>query len=78
MNKYFINDKVDYWKDGERFIGTIYSAKRTITGKTKYTIATSVFAGFDPEGIGREKYRYYIISEDCILKKYETEGENRT
>lgn len=72
MSLYFINDKVDYWKDGKRFTGTIYTAKRTIMGKTKYVIATSVFAGFDPDGIGQDKYRYYTIPEDCILKKHES------
>lgn len=84
MGKYFIEDKVDFWKDGRKLSGTVYSAKRKLFGKIEYTVAVKEFAGFDPEGIGQDKYRYYPVSEDDILppaKHRETitgESENGT
>lgn len=69
MARYFIDDKVYFWRNGEKWQGTVYSAKRKLFGKIEYTIAVKKFAGFDPEGIGREKYRYYLVLEDDILDK---------
>lgn len=67
MSKHFINDKVEVWQLGEREQGTIYSVRKTLFGKIKYTVAIRQFAGFDPDGIGQEKYKYYQFDEDEIL-----------
>lgn len=67
MSKYFVDDYVYFWKDGKRLQGTIYSAKRKVFGRIEYTIAVREPNGFDPDGIGRERYRYWPIPEDSVL-----------
>ena len=65
--KYLIGDRVEVWHLGEIRHGTIKSVRKTIFGNVKYTVAVKQFAGFDPDGIGREKYRYCEYSADEIL-----------
>lgn len=69
MNRYFINDRVEFWNNGERFSGTIYSARKKLFGRIEYVIAVKQFGGFDPDGIGKEKYRYHTVHEDDILQR---------
>lgn len=67
MAKYFIGEKVDVWDYGELKTGTIHSVRRKLFGKIVYVIAVVVPSGFDPDGIGKERYKYLEFTEDCIL-----------
>lgn len=67
MRRHFINDKVEFWHNGDRQRGTVYSARRSMFGRIKYVIAVRVFNKFDPDGIGQERYKYITVPEEDIV-----------
>lgn len=67
MGKPLIGDEIEVWDMGKIVKGTLYSVRRTVFGKVKYIVAVVVPNGFDPYGIGREKYKYLTFNEDSIL-----------
>lgn len=62
-----IGDRVSMWNNGSVVKGTLYDVRRTIFKKIQYIVAVVVPNGFDPDGIGREKYKYLTFSEDCLI-----------
>ena len=66
-SKPIIGDRVSMWDNGTVVKGTLYEVRRTLFKKIQYIVAVVVPSGFDPDGIGREKYRYLTFDEDCLI-----------